>query len=208
MPCSLCNCSTLKFVSANDRDYLQCTGCRAILLAPEFFLEAEEEKRRYSLHNNDVTDPRYIQFVNPIVEHVKQDFQPDASGLDFGCGTGPVITNELEKKGFSIKLYDPYFQPNQEVLAEKFDFIVCCEVMEHFQQPLKEFKLLRSLLKKNGKLYCKTALWDDSGNFEAWHYKNDPTHVIFYRKDTLKWIRENLDFTQVDIFKDHIVFST
>ena len=207
MPCSLCNCTTRKFASANERDYIQCTGCKAILLAPEFFLNPKEEKHRYSLHNNDITDPRYIQFVNPIVKHVKQDFDPDAEGLDFGCGTGPVITSELKKEGFKMKLYDPYFQPNTEVLSQKFNFIVCCEVMEHFKEPLKEFQLLRSLLKRNGKLFCKTDLWTEKRNFEEWHYKNDPTHVIFYNSETLNWIKENLNFAQVDIFKDHLVFS-
>ena len=208
MPCSLCNCTTRKFESINDRDYVQCMNCKAILLSSEFFLSPQEEKQRYSLHNNDITDPRYINFVNPIVEHVTLDFTPEAKGLDFGCGTGPVITSELTKKGFKVKLYDPYFKPDTNVLEKKFDFIVCCEVMEHFQNPIREFRLLRALLKENGKLYCKTEMWEQSMDFNLWHYKNDPTHVIFYSAETLKWIQENLNFSKVETLENHLVFST
>lgn len=207
MPCSLCNCNTREFDVSNERVFVQCSSCKAILLLPEFFISPQEEKFRYSLHNNDVSDPRYIKFVNPIVDSIKKDFKPDALGLDFGCGTGPVITSELRKLGFEMNLYDPYFHPQKKVLEETYDFIVCCEVMEHFKDPLAEFRLLRFMLNDQAKLYCKTAIWDESIGFKDWHYKNDLTHVIFYNRETLKWIKENLNFSNLEVFDDHIVFS-
>ncbi|MCH4824316.1 class I SAM-dependent methyltransferase [Gramella lutea] len=207
MPCSLCNCRTRKFAVINDREFLQCEECKAILLSSEYYLSPREEKSRYSLHNNDVNDPGYKAFVSPIINQVKLDFKPEANGLDFGCGTGPVITSELKKAGFKMELYDPYFQPEKKVLKNQYEFIVCCEVMEHFQDPKKEFKLLRSLLKPHGKLYCKTAILNSSIEFENWHYKNDLTHVFFYKNETLQWIKENLNFSGLKIYKNFIVFS-
>jgi hypothetical protein len=79
--------------------------------------------------------------------------------------------------------------------------------MEHFQDPLKEFILLRSLLKPDGKLYCKTAVWNDAIDFKGWHYKNDLTHVIFYNRQTLQWIKDHLHFSSLEITDDYIVFS-
>lgn len=207
MPCSLCTCATRKFEAIQDREYVQCTGCKAILLSPEYYLSPQEEKFRYSLHNNDVNDAGYIEFVSPIIKKIREDFSPGSSGLDFGCGTGPVIASELKKEGFKIELYDPYFQPKKSVLKNKFDFIICCEVMEHFQEPLKEFHLLRSLLKPGAKLYCKTEIWNEAIEFKDWHYKNDLTHVIFYNRETLEWIRENTDFSSLEIFEKFIVFT-
>ena len=207
MPCNLCNCNTREFATVKDRKYLQCEECKAISLSQEFYLSPQEEKFRYSLHNNDVNDRRYIEFVSPIVEKVKSDFDSSAVGLDFGCGTGPVITSELNKSSFEVRLYDPYFKPNLKFLNDRYDFIVCCEVMEHFKDPLKEFKLLRSLLKNQGKLYCKTEIWNKSINFQDWHYKNDQTHVFFYHSETLEWIRKNLNFSALEIHQKFLVFT-
>ncbi|MCG9973121.1 class I SAM-dependent methyltransferase [Christiangramia crocea] len=207
MLCSLCNSTTRNFEIFKEREYLQCVNCKAILLSPESYLSPQEEKFRYRLHNNDINDPGYINFVSPIIEKIKSDLSRDSTGLDFGCGTGPVIASELEKSGFDIRLYDPYFQPNQKLLKKKYDFIICCEVMEHFQKPVKEFRLLRSLLKPGGKLYCKTEVWNEAIKFNEWHYKNDLTHVIFYNRDSLLWIKENLQFSSIDIYEDLMVFS-
>ncbi|MBT8295327.1 MAG: class I SAM-dependent methyltransferase [Gramella sp.] len=207
MPCSLCNCNTREFQKVKDREYVQCVSCKGILLSPRNFLSPQAEKFRYSLHNNDVNDPGYIHFVSPIVNQIRSDFDIKSQGLDFGCGTGPVITTELKKEGFQVDLYDPYFRPDKKVLQKSYDFIICCEVMEHFKDPLKEFTLLRSLLKDKGKLYCKTEVWDDALDFQNWHYKNDLTHVFFYNKDTLNWIRQYINFSEVEILKDFIIFS-
>ena len=207
MPCSLCNSTTRDFEILKDRAYVQCTGCKAIFLKPEYHLSPQAEKLRYKLHNNDIDDHGYIEFVKPVIDSIKSDFENESLGLDFGCGTGPVISSQLNKSGYYTNLYDPYFRPDKDVLKKKYDFIICCEVMEHFQDPYREFQLLHSLLKPNGKLYCKTALWDESIDFQNWHYKNDLTHVIFYNVDTLNWLKEHLKFSSLEITKDHFIFS-
>ena len=207
MVCSLCNCTTRNFEIFQEREYVQCLNCKAVLLTRDFYLSPQEEKFRYRLHNNDIDDPGYREFVRPIVEKIKSKIPASSTGLDFGCGTGPVIASELQKSGYKIELYDPYFQPDKKILEKQYDFIICCEVMEHFHDPLKEFKLLSSLLKPDAKLYCKTVLWNETIDFNGWHYKNDKTHVFFYSKETLLWIRENLGFSHLKIYDDFIVFT-
>jgi Methyltransferase domain len=64
--------------------------------------------------------------------------------------------------------------------------------MEHLHDPLKEFGLLKSLLKPQGKLYCMTHLYDESIDFAKWYYKNDKTHVCIYQKETVKFLQEKL----------------
>ncbi|APG59071.1 class I SAM-dependent methyltransferase [Christiangramia salexigens] len=207
MLCSLCNGATKHFHHNGERGFVHCLNCKAILLSKEFYLSHQAEKFRYQLHNNDINDEGYINFVNPIIERIKKDHSMDANGLDFGCGTGPVIASELGKYGYHIELYDPFFRPNVKLLDKDYEIIICCEVMEHFHEPFREFQLLNELLRPGGKLYCKTQLWRPNLDFGSWHYKNDKTHVFFYSKESLQWIQKMLNFTSIEICRDYMVFT-
>lgn len=195
--CSLCHGS----LKANKigGDFYDCSLCRGILRDDRFYVSLEDEKKRYEEHNNNVDDPRYQKFVSPITDAVLRDFNKNATGLDFGAGTGPVISKVLRDHNYSIVTYDPFFCNKPEVLKEQYDYIVCCEVVEHFYRPDKEFELLKNLLKPGGKLYCMTHLYSDKVDFEKWYYKNDSTHVFFYRAETFKWIKEHFRFNNVFI---------
>jgi len=174
---------------------------------PDHYPSTNNEKKRYLEHNNNVHDLGYQKFVNPIVNAVQKDFNNTTSGLDFGCGTGPVISKLLRDKNYSIATFDPFFDNNLNALKTTYNFIVCCEVIEHFHNPLKEFKLLKSLLKPKGKLYCMTDLFSANINFKNWYYKDDDTHVIFYHKNTFKWIEKNVGFSKVTVNNRLITFE-
>ena len=79
--------------------------------------------------------------------------------------------------------------------------------MEHFSAPKREFIELASLLKPGGKLYCKTSLYSEKIDFDNWYYKNDVTHIFFYTSKSLQWIKDNLDFSALEIHPNAIVFS-
>ncbi len=206
MLCSLCGSQTTIFSEIHHQKYFNCSECSGISLHPEHFLSADAEKERYQLHNNDISDLGYQKFVSPITLQVLEEHNPDQKGLDFGSGSGPVITSLLREKAYNITTYDPFFDANKNALENRYDYIVCCEVMEHFCKPYKEFKLLHSLLHPQGVLYCKTVLYNHSIDFESWWYKNDPTHVFFYTADTLNWIKEKFGFKSVEITTDLIIF--
>ncbi|MBQ4820226.1 class I SAM-dependent methyltransferase [Aquimarina sp. MMG016] len=207
MKCSLCDSETKSFSEVHNRIYHRCITCKGISLHSSFFLSPEDEKERYLLHNNDISDKGYQDFVAPIIQTVLCNHKPNHNGLDFGSGSGPVITSLLRKKGYNITTYDPFFAPSHNTLTKKYNYIICCEVMEHFYNPAKEFKLLHSLLNPDGVLYCKTKLFNESIDFNSWWYKNDPTHVFFYTTETLQWIATNYDFQKIEIKKDVIIFS-
>lgn len=206
-PCRLCSGKTASFFKEVNREFVVCKTCEGIQLLPEYFISAKAEEDRYLTHNNDVEDVRYQNFVSPITSGVYKDFTTKNIGLDYGCGTGPVAATELEKKGYTVKLYDPFFYPDPAVLKKTYDFIICCEVMEHFYQPKQEFSKLSELLIPGGKIYCKTSLYSEEIDFKTWYYKNDPTHVFFYTEKSLKWIMENFKFSKVEVFPKLIVFN-
>lgn len=209
MQCPLCN-TRLKtiFFSEKEQIYYKCSGCDAVVKNSKSYISSQEEKERYRLHNNDVFDPEYREFVSPITNAIRKDFLPENTiGLDFGAGEGPVTTQVLKENNYQIHLYDPFFHPDKSVLQHTYNFIICCETMEHFHQPMKEFTLLKNLLKTNGKLYCMTHILAENILFSSWYYKNDPTHVFFYTEKTLRWIAKNIGFKNVTIDKRLIVFE-
>ena len=207
MKCPLCKTQTIIFFTSKKKEYYRCSNCFAVSLSRNCYLSTEQEKKRYQEHNNDIHDIRYQDFVKPIINAVKKTFGKTDYGLDFGCGTGPVITKLLRDLNYNIATFDPFFDNNLKVLRTSYNFIACCEVIEHFHNPVKEFQLLQSLLKPGGKLYCMTELYSENINFENWYYKNDDTHVIFYHQKTFDWIKEKLKFSKVSNSGRLIIFE-
>jgi SAM-dependent methyltransferase len=192
--CLLCGSSAELFFTDAPKKYYRCKECLGIFLDPACRLSKEEEHARYLEHNNDVEDPAYQKFVDPIVSEIRQRFGRGHQGLDYGAGPGPVIAKRLRDEGYAIELYDPFFWNDRKKLEGKYDFIACCEVIEHFHAPAKEFKQLRSLLNPGGALFCMTELYSEEVDFKTWYYRNDPTHVFFFHRKTLERVRSDFDF--------------
>lgn len=206
--CPLCQHKyTSKYLDHTTGLFHRCGLCHLIFRDPKTHLSPVAEKQRYLAHNNNVNDPDYQQFVAPIVNSVIRDFSEPANGLDFGAGTGPVISKMLSESGHTMTLYDPFFHPEVAALEHQYDFIVCCEVIEHFRQPKQEFLLLKKMLAPHGKLYCMTHLATQGLDFKNWYYKNDKTHVAFYSKKNLEWIRRHFQFSKLSVENRLLVFS-
>jgi len=203
--CHLCQSSGQPFY----RDiFWVCSQCKAIFRVTQYLPNPEAEKERYLKHHNDVSDPGYRSFVSPVTHAVLQDFTTESYGLDFGAGPGPVISRMLQEKGYPIEQYDPIFKNDTHLLSRKYDYIICCEVIEHFHNPRKEFALLYNLLKPGGKLYCMTHLYDQEIDFDKWYYKNDITHVFIYQRQTLEWIKEEFSFKCLTVSNRLVVFES
>jgi len=194
--CPLCKSPTVPF---EKHKYFTCTECFGISMSPEFYPNPKQEEDRYKEHHNDVNDKGYQNFVSPITQSVLKNYSPHHKGLDFGAGTGPVVSKMLQDKDYTIALYDPFFHPYPELLTKSYDYIVCCEVAEHFFNPYKEFALLKSLLNKGGTLFCMTHMFSEKIDFKNWYYRNDITHVFIYREETFEWIREKFGFSSLRI---------
>ncbi len=205
--CLLCDSNATVFCEKPNHLFYKCNNCEGIFRPRFTFLETSLEKEHYEKHNNDVNDKRYQNFVLPIVNAILNDFCQIDKGLDFGSGTGPVVSKMLRDKKYQIENYDLFFENIPELLKKKYNYISCCEVMEHFHKPFKEFKLLRSMLLPNGKLYCKTELFKNQKPFEEWYYKDDFTHVFIYQEATLNWIQKKLLFKKVLVYDKLIVFE-
>ncbi len=202
--CQLCNAKSTLFYKD---EFYKCSCCKAIFRPKEKLLDNEKEKQRYDSHTNDANDLGYQNFVKPITNSILNEFKSADIGLDFGCGKDSPIVKILEENSYKIAKYDIFFYDDKKVLEQKYDYIACCEVIEHFYTPKKEFELLKSLLKDSGVLYLMTGIYSDEMDFSKWWYKNDLTHVFIYTKETLYWIKKEFGFKDIKIEKNFIRLS-
>lgn len=197
--CILCHGKTIPFYEMRKRSYSQCLNCKGIQMDVPFFPSPEEEKSRYLEHNNIDDDPRYRQFLAPLVNLVFQYIPKSALGLDYGSGPNPVLSKWIQKEGYTIDIYDPFFAKNSEIYTKEYDYILLCEVAEHFHKPYEEFSFLRSKLKSGGRMFIHTDLYSENIDFKNWYYKNDQTHTFFYTKEGLKFIQKEFRFQELSI---------
>ena len=177
-----------QFAAVESRIYWQCNQCTLTFLSPEQRLDVEAELARYQLHQNSPQDPRYRRFLSRLTDSLVPQLSPECDGLDYGSGPGPTLSVMLEEQGFSMQIYDPYFAPKADVFKRTYDFITCTETVEHFYQPGREFQRLDRLLRAGGWLGVMTEMLESDDNFAGWWYPREPTHVCFYKRETMDWI--------------------
>lgn len=110
-------------------------------------------------------------------------------GLDYGCGPGPVLGMMLREQGLDVVDWDPIFKadPTAIALDVTYDFLTCTEVAEHFYDPRSEFNTFDRLVRDGGLIAILTSFQpDNEKTFQKWHYIRDPTHVVFYGKETVE----------------------
>ena len=184
--CPVCRAgSPVPFRRVRGRDYWRCRHCAATLLDPAGRLPRQDEYAHYLTHEIDSADPRYRAFLARLADPLLAKLTPGSTGLDYGCGPGPALAEMLREAGHRVALYDPFFHPDDGPLRYCYDFIVCTETAEHFFRPAQEFDRLDCLLRPGGWLGLMTCFQTEDSLFENWHYAKDPTHVTFYREETL-----------------------
>jgi len=187
--CPLCRCPAVsQFHKDRFRTYLKCPECGLIHVPKEYHLSREREKHRYDLHNNSGDDIRYRGFLGKLIDPLVARLEKGSSGLDYGSGPTPVLVSMLEEKGFKMTKYDPYYAPDVSVLDRQYDFLTCCETMEHFSCPGLEWGRMAGLVRKGGWIGVMTQLVDSANDFGKWYYINDETHVCYYSRKTFQWL--------------------
>lgn len=201
--CPVCGAEAEDFLSVDERVYLRCPACHVRFLESAHHPTRAEEHAHYLHHENHPDDPAYRRFLSRLADPLLDRLAPASRGLDYGCGPGPALAAMLREAGHEIALHDPFFQPDPAPLAVTYEFVTCTETAEHFHRPAEDFARLRRLVRPGGWLALMTCFQTDDARFAAWHYRRDPTHVIFYREETFrhlahKW-RWSVDIPAKDV---------
>lgn len=207
MRCPLCEA-----VEASDtlvregRRFFRCPRCGLVFVDPAHRLSPEAERARYESHRNDPTDPAYRGFLSRLADPLFERLAPGSRGLDYGSGPGPTLSRMLTEAGHPTRDYDPFFAPDRAPPHRSYDFITCSEAAEHFHEPAREFRRMDARLRPGGWLGLMTGLIQPETDLATWWYLRDPTHVVFYSPDTLRWIARTWKWTLVPISETVALF--
>lgn len=201
--CPLCEAARVYPVYRDGRrEFLFCRRCKLVFVPRRHFLCAREEKRRYDMHENDPQDAGYRRFLGRLFGPMEKVLPSESRGLDFGAGPGPTLSVMFEEKGHSMAVYDRFYAPDPQVFEETYDFITATEVLEHLHMPKTDLRRLWGCLKPGGWLGVMTQLVIGLDRFPRWHYIQDPTHVRFYSRATVRWVADQWDAMLVFVAPD------
>ena len=193
-------------VAKKVRSLWKCPLCYLVFVPEKFHLSFEEEKKLYDLHENHIENPQYLSMFQPIIDDIDKTLQRTIPILDYGCGPGPVLAKCLQKKGYIVETFDPIYFPKN--LRSNYSAITCTEVVEHFRHPLQDWQTLLGHLHKDGKLWIRTEVYDETTDFHTWGYPREATHLAFYQVKTLQWLTESFSLKLVPIDKNIFKFET
>lgn len=203
--CPLCGTSASRAVDnrVSNKVYWRCTVCHLIYALGKDFPALADERERYLLHENDIDNEGYVNFLNQIINLALPYLENTFKGLDFGCGYNPVLAQLMENNGYSCEKYDPLFFP--EMPSQQFDYVFAVECFEHFFQPKETIALLLDKIKPGGYLFIMTSLWTSEDAFAKWYYTRDPTHVSFYNVRTFEWLASKYNLSIQAIEKGRMI---
>ena len=209
MPLDTQNCLLCESEAVSYQDfYWKCPTCGLVFKSPETFPEYMEEKQRYLTHNNDVNDLGYLNYLSKAFDlaDVKK-----GRFLDYGCGPTQGLNVLVEHKKFEsiqVDSYDPIFFPmdfSKKQPSRAYDLVFASESFEHFYKPQKEISKIVDLLKVGGCLVVSTGFYEEQ-DLKAWWYAKDPTHVVFYSKQTFEWVSSKYDLKIKYLKSPYVIF--
>jgi len=180
-------------------NYCHCHHCCLIFKSSEHYQDFDTQKKRYDLHQNNEESEgyrayfgRFLDFVLPLAPGVR-------NALDYGCGATSLLASMLSERGIASDSYDPIYRPDLSYRKKYYDLIVSVEVFEHLHDPLNTFTHLLSRLSPGGYLAIQTEFHPgDEDQFLQWYYRLDPTHIIFFRPETFRYLAKLLDCHYID----------
>ena len=209
MNCPLCHSHSIikKFYHEQfDRWIYHCEECDLRFVERGRCLDLSEQSNCYENHKNSVRTDGYTNFLSRLINPLIEKEMQNKIGLDYGSGPYPMLQELLLEEGFQhVDLYDPIYANNE--LALKYNFITCCEVVEHFINPNKSWAHLCSLLADNAVLVFSTGLYNPNTDLLKWSYIQDITHINFYSVKAFEWIASNYKLKMIGTAKDLIILE-
>jgi len=205
--CPLCNHIAEFFVQDKKRAFYSCEQCGLVFANPKSHLMPDLEKQRYGRSQKSSKQKPLSQFILPLLDQISQQQTGTLTGLNFGRLLDEHSRQSIADAGHIVNEYDPFFAADQSVLQQRYDFVCCYRVFEHFRHPHREWLLLNQLIKPGGWLAISTPLLTDKDHFTKWHYKNNPTHVSFYQHSTFEYLALNSDFELLFALKDLVLMQ-
>lgn len=192
IPCKVCGGTTTPL---KDKQlpvlYHVCMKCSFIFKDESNQISLAKELHQYSRHNNTMESTGYVNMFKNLINDFVKPLKITNKVLDFGSGPGPVLYQLLLEEGYNAFHYDPFYKNDASYKENLYQLITSTEVVEHFFDPMKEFKHIASLLEEGGHLLIMTHIRNSNLKvFLNWWYRRDVTHVSFYHLNTFEYIAQ------------------
>ena len=189
MNCLICKRDTNIIEDKRNKwQFLHCKKCEFIFKDPANYINSTDELKQYQNHNNTMQSRGYVEMFEKFIAITFEKYLKDITTvLEFGSGSGPVLAELLKQKDLDVDIYDKFFAPKKVYKDKKYDLITSTEVLEHIANPVEIFDFFASHIKEGGYLALMTQFHTNNAEeFQKWWYKNDPTHICFFRPHTFE----------------------
>lgn len=170
---------------SQGRDLLHCPACELVFVPEAEWVSLADERARYAHHHNTPANTGYVRFLGQVVDVVCALAGPGARVLDFGSGARAVLTELLRARGRDCVAHDPLYDLGKDALAENYDAIVLCEVIEHLRDLRGELARIARCVRPGGAVVVRTQRYPSLAELPAWWYARDVTHINFFAEKTL-----------------------
>jgi 2-polyprenyl-3-methyl-5-hydroxy-6-metoxy-1,4-benzoquinol methylase len=212
--CGLCGFEPLAFVNRDKRrEFYLCGGCGLVSVPERYRLSVDDERARYGLHDNTMSNEGYVRFLSQVADVAAGLWRSGMRVLDFGCGENAALCRLLGDKGIDCCAYDPLYGrllPGSAYINGvnninnndadnsgqsgmiypsnpcRFDMIILCEVIEHLRDISGELNFIGQLLRDGGTIILRTQVYENLSVFPGWWYAQDPTHINFFNRQALR----------------------
>ena len=196
--CNLCGSGSVSLAGSDKhRFFYLCGDCALVSVPPKYWLSVDDERARYELHDNNMSNAGYVKFLSQVVDvatRVVDDVVTDnclktgLKVLDFGCGKEAVACQLLKDKSIDCYGYDPLYGrtlPEPVSKSGQYDIIILCEVIEHLRDIKRELTRINELLREGGVIILRTQIYESPLSFPSWWYARDLTHINFFSEKSL-----------------------
>jgi 2-polyprenyl-3-methyl-5-hydroxy-6-metoxy-1,4-benzoquinol methylase len=162
------------------------------------------------------------EWSSDFVDSVLIEFgdQKNLSLLDLGCGYGTHLAMAARKgwNCFGVELSDHartiatsrlgssayIVESIDKLIPHEFDLIFMLDVIEHLSNPYSIFYQLFSIgaITEKTKIIITTPNAGSdvaTSNPGEWQYRHPPSHLVYYKADSLNYLLSRLQFTNIDI---------
>jgi SAM-dependent methyltransferase len=131
--------------------------------------------------------------------------RPGVSALDYGCGKGHAVKTlrDLGVEAFGADIKTPWgdwYYPIER--APVADIVTACEVVEHFTDPVRSFKHVRTVARES--FAFQTAYYDPGSCGRDWWYLGPANgHVSLYSARSLEVLAEHVQAKVIHKWKGY-----
>ena len=225
--CAICDSSKAKdvFVRPDGLGVYECLDCGLAYVSPrptkeEVFHIYENTNTDFKVLRKRFYEQQRVGNSRSILRHISKFKELRGSNiLDIGCGPGfllyeanrlgaNVMGLELSKTFVSFGRNELGLDIHQGILEqanlpqEKFDIIICNDLIEHLSDPSVFFAHVRQLLVPGGILHILTPNYygtKECGDKWPGFYK-DFEHIFYFNSSSLSYALEHLGLKPVKFF--------